>query len=96
MAREDEYIAAERPHERADLIISGLTDTTLSNPLQATDGIRVEVPVRALLPRRRDGRRGRYLGDLGSDRLVASRVSSERAGVGVQGGLATKVSVEDA
>jgi uridine kinase len=28
MAREDEYIAAERPHERADLIVSGWTGTS--------------------------------------------------------------------
>lgn len=28
MAREDEYIAAERPHDRAELILSGLTDPT--------------------------------------------------------------------
>jgi uridine kinase len=26
MAREDEYIAAERPQERAELVVSGLTD----------------------------------------------------------------------
>ncbi len=28
MAREDEYIDAERPQERADLVVSGRTDTT--------------------------------------------------------------------
>lgn len=27
MAREDEYIAAERPQERAELVVSGLTET---------------------------------------------------------------------
>ncbi|HET9719269.1 MAG TPA: hypothetical protein VFP55_04250 [Solirubrobacteraceae bacterium] len=27
MAREDDYVAAERPHERADLVVSGVSET---------------------------------------------------------------------